>query len=269
MSAIRLITVLRRLCKMAVPAEGDSTDDQLLRRCLWKDREALESLVRRHGPLVWRVCRRVLPQPDQAEDAFQAPFLVLATRAGSIRKPASLASWLHGAAYRIASRIRAEQRHLAAHGEPREPVASPDPAQEAAWRELGRLLEDEVAALPEHLRLPILLCYWEGKTNEEAARQLGWPCGTVKTRLGQARRRLHERLLRRGVTLPAGLLTVLLAPSDTVASLPASLATTTLHTLRETSGTATKLAGLAEHGIAPGRRKVPLLLFLALTLIGV
>jgi RNA polymerase sigma factor (sigma-70 family) len=276
MPAIHLLSLLRRMCKLAgSTTDSDVSDSQLLLRCADQDREALTILVHRYGPLVWRVCQRVLHQADRAEDAFQATFLVLSTRTGSIRKPASLASWLHGVAYRIASRARAEHRRDHIGGKPIEAATTVDPAQEAAWRELGRIVEEEVAELPEKLRLPILLCYWEGQTNEEAARHLGWPCGTVKTRLAQARQRLHGRLLRRGVTLPAGLTAVLLAPSEVKASLPAGLLAATLRGVSEMNSatvagasTAARLAGVALKGTAPSRWKVSLLLLLALSLTG-
>jgi RNA polymerase sigma factor (sigma-70 family) len=178
-------------------------------------------LVRRHGPLVWRVCRRLLSQPADAEDAYQATFLALARRAGAIRNPAALAGWLHAAAVRIARRLRRDAGRRRSIEATATHTPAVDPAREAAWRELGRVVEEEVAALPDKYRLPLLLCYWQGRTNDEAARQLACPAGTVKTRLSRARQILHTRLTRRGVTLPAGVVGLLLSPGPGDATAPA------------------------------------------------
>jgi RNA polymerase sigma factor (sigma-70 family) len=139
-------------------ADASLPDEQLLRQFAGRrDERAFEVLVRRHAPLVWRVCRRILDHAQDAEDAVQATFLVLARRAAAIRKPASLASWLHGVACRIARRARdaAQRRQFHEREAGREPVA--DPAREAAWRELGRIVEEELHHLPEKYRLPLLL----------------------------------------------------------------------------------------------------------------
>jgi RNA polymerase sigma factor (sigma-70 family) len=244
--------VVRQLHNLTGPA-GDETlpDEQLLRQFAGQhDEQAFEALVRRHALLVWRVCRRLLDHAQDAEDAVQATFLVLARRAGAIRKPGSLASWLHGVACRIARRARAAARRRQSHERQaaREVVA--DPAREAAWRELGRVVEEELHGLPEKYRLPLLLCYWEGKTHEEAARQLGWPCGTLKTRLTRARSLLQARLVCRGVTLPAGVLALLLAPETMKAAVPAALLTTLVNLARAARGGAVsaEVAALAAAG---------------------
>jgi RNA polymerase sigma factor (sigma-70 family) len=229
------------------PTEGDEDAQLLARFTAAEDRESLEALIHRHGPLVWRVCRRTLGRDDRAEDAFQATFLVLVDQARAIRKPESLASWLYGVAYRIARRARSRLVREGKSANPVPTAPTPDPAHEAAQSELGRIVEEEVARLPERLRAPILLCYWEGKTNEETAAQLGWPCGTVKTRLARARELLHRRLSRRGVTLPVGVLAVLLAPEGSKGALPATLSATVVETVRQTATgkLATGAAGLA------------------------
>src|SRR5207245_8654546 len=126
---------------------------------------------------------------------------------------------------------------------------------EAAWRELGRILEEEVHALPEKYRLPLLLCYWESKSHEEAARQLGWPAGTVKTRLARGRQLLQGRLARRGVALPAGVVALLLAPAGAEAAVPAALVTAMARgagALGRAGGVAVvsdKIVALAEAGL--------------------
>jgi RNA polymerase sigma factor (sigma-70 family) len=255
---------LRRLAGLS-GAEGLS-DGQLLGRFIrGHDPRAFEALLARHGPLVWHVCRRVLPQADLAEDAFQATFLVLARRPGSIRKPQALASWLHGVAYRTARRARADlHRRRAPEGAGSLPA--PDPGHEVACREIERIVEEEVHRLPDCYRLPLLLCYWEGKTNEEAARQLGWPCGTVKTRLTRARERLHEWLVRRGVTLSAGVVATLLAPAGGRATVPASLAGTTARVVAGLTAVSARAAALAEGGLdalAMTSMKIGMVLFLS------
>lgn len=223
--ALSLQPILGRIHELAGAAHDGPSDAELLKRIARdQDPAAFGLVLQRHGGLVWRVCRRVLDRRDGAEDAFQSTFLVLLRRAGAIRKSAALASWLHGVAFRIALRAKkreAREQAPALAASPRQ-----DPGFQAACRELGRILEEEVANLPERLRLPVLLCYWEGKTNEEAARRLGWPTGTVKTRLAKAREVLQRRLTRRGVTLPAGAITMLLTPAATEAT-PALLVAAT------------------------------------------
>ncbi len=166
------------------------TDRALLERFLDQGREngeaAFQVLVERHGPMVFRVCNQALRDRHAAEDAFQATFLVLARQARSIRKADSLESWLFGVASRAAARIRmlearrqqCERRlaNVRADGE----SDVPDPSEN--WPELHA----EIARLPEKYRIPIVLCYFEGLTHEQAAGRLGWPVGTVKTRLSRA-----------------------------------------------------------------------------------
>jgi RNA polymerase sigma factor (sigma-70 family) len=225
-----LTPVVRHIRKLAgLPEATDTSDALLLERFAGRrDEAAFAALVRRHGPLVWRVCRRVLRQTQHAEEAYQATFLVLARQAAKVRKPAALASWLYAVAYRIARRARANL--LRRQSRECQPVAVPveDPADEAAWRELEAIVVEEVHALAEKYRAPILLCYWEGLTNEEAAVRLGWPAGTVKTRLLKARHLLHERLTRRGVSLSAGAVVTLLAAGSGDAAVPSGLAASAL-----------------------------------------
>jgi RNA polymerase sigma factor (sigma-70 family) len=250
MSQPRLGPVVRQLHHLATLAVDDKLGDGCLleRFTTQNDADAFAALVRRHGPLVWRVCRRLVGRAELAEDCVQATFLIFATRARSIRKPAALASWLYGVAFRVARRARARaRRHAHEKGDAPERLAtSPEPGQAAAWRELGQIVEEEVHALPETLRLPVLICYWQGLTNEEAACQLGWPVGTVKTRLARARALLHERLVRRGVTLPAGTLVLLLVPGASEATVSGALLAAVLRTAGGTSASAPVASAVSE-----------------------
>jgi RNA polymerase sigma factor (sigma-70 family) len=194
--------LIRRLIR---PPSGDAVPDaELLRRFAeGRDQAAFELLVWRHGGMVLGVCRRVLRDGHAAEDAFQAAFLVLARKAGSVRAGASVAGWLHRVARRVALRA-AKQR---ATRRQRETVLVADPPARAGAEpdaELRAVLDAEIDRLPERFRLPVVLCYLDGRTTEDAARLLGVPRGTVLSRLATARQRLAARLTRRGVTLPAG-----------------------------------------------------------------
>src|SRR5262249_24945463 len=161
-------------------------------------------LVRRHGPMVLGVCRRLLGAAADADDAFQAVFLVLVLRARSIRRRASVGSWLYAVACRVANRARADaRRRHAALRLLRAPRAQA-PAEGSAAEEMRPVLDEELERLPDKYRAPLVLCYLQGKTNEQAARVLGWPAGSMSRRLGRARELLRLRLVRRGVALSAG-----------------------------------------------------------------
>jgi RNA polymerase sigma factor (sigma-70 family) len=206
-----------------------ATDGELLHRFVHhQDDDAFEELVRRHGPLVMGVCRRILHHDQDTEDAFQATFLVLARRAGSIRKQQSVASWLYKVAYRIALRARArkqERRAREIHACQQHQVSRRAPVME--WNEWDGWIDEEVQRLPEKYRTPVLMCYVQGQTNEEAARQLRCPTGTVKIRLLRARELLRKRLLRRGIGLSVAVVLAGLTRSA-AATLPAELAATTI-----------------------------------------
>ncbi|MCI0376017.1 MAG: sigma-70 family RNA polymerase sigma factor [Gemmataceae bacterium] len=216
--------ILRQLQKLNTPPGDDRLlNEQLLARFLrHKDPEAFAALVRRHGSLVLNVCRSVLRQQQDAEDVFQATFLVLARNAATIQKQASVASWLHGVAFRLAQKAKAgaakRRLHEQQAGQKPEAIAGED----MSWRDVQRVLHEEVNRLPQKQRTPLLLCYWEAKTQDEAARQLGIPKGTLKERLERARDILRGRLSRRGVDLSAALFAVLLGREAALA-VPASL----------------------------------------------
>jgi RNA polymerase sigma factor (sigma-70 family) len=227
MAARHMASVIRYLRRVAAPP-GD-TDGELLRRFAQeRDEAAFTALLRRHGPLVFGVCQRILQNQHDAEDAFQATFLVFARKARWVAKPESLADWLFGVAYRTSckaragmARRRAKERQAAV----RTPAA--DSTSGVVWGELRPVLDDEVSRLPEKYRVPFVLCYLDGRTNEEAARLIGCPKGTVLSRLATARERLRSRLTRRGITLSAGLLAVALSEGVASAVLPPLLAGST------------------------------------------
>jgi RNA polymerase sigma factor (sigma-70 family) len=205
MSADRLSGVRGYLRELAGrhQAEGQ-TDGELLDRFARRgDEAAFASLLGRYGQLVWGVCRRVLRDEHDAEDAFQATFLVLARSAGSVRNRASVRAWLHGVALKVAVRARARRSRWQALERPVVEVAVRDTAPAIAG-ELGSILDEEIRRLPEKYRAPVILCYLEGLSGEEAAQQLGCPRATLATRLARARQRLQGRLRRRGLGVPEG-----------------------------------------------------------------
>jgi RNA polymerase sigma factor (sigma-70 family) len=196
------------------------TDGQLLERFLTdRDEAAVEVLVRRYGPLVFGVCRRVLGNTHAAEDAFQATFLILVRKAPTLDRGKPLGSWLYTVAYRLALRARAnEARRRACETEAA--VRRPATDAPAAPSDLVVALEEELQRLPERHRLPLVLCYLEGKTNEQAAQAMGCPCGSMSWRLAQARQLLLERLRRRGMVCPAGVAAVFAEAAPAAVPLP-------------------------------------------------
>jgi RNA polymerase sigma factor (sigma-70 family) len=203
---------------------GEAEDGELLARfVVGRDEAAFAALVRRYGPMVLGVCRRVARHEQDAEDAFQATFLVLVRRAADIARPHLLGHWLYGVALRTATRARCRTarrrtRELplpAAEGAPCS--LGPEPS------DLGAVLDEEVNGLPAKYRLPFVLCYVEGKTNEQAARLLGCPRGTVQSRLAWARDRLRSRLARRGVVPAVGVSTAWLSARLAQAAVPPAL----------------------------------------------
>jgi RNA polymerase sigma factor (sigma-70 family) len=199
--------VVRRLRPLVAPAGADRrTDQELLRRYAEDaDEAAFATLVRRHGPAVWGVCRRALGATPDAEDAFQAAFIVLARRAAALGSHESVGAWLHLVARRLAVRARAAAARRARREPPPPRPAPPGPVEELGWREVGAILDEELARLPDGCRAAVVLCCLEGRARDEAAAELGWPLGTLKARLERGRDLLRRRLLRRGLTLPAAL----------------------------------------------------------------
>ena len=168
------------------------TDRQLLDRFTSRrDAAAFEVLVLRHGPMVLRVCRNLLHDPNDAQDAFQATFLILVRRSGSIRRLDSVGSWLYGVASRVSARLRvgAARRHAAEERAASRVLEAVDPAEdiELDREKFGPIVQEEVRRLPEKYRAVVVLCYWQGLTQEQAAVQLGIPLGTVRSRVARAR----------------------------------------------------------------------------------
>src|SRR5262245_7285857 len=205
-------------------AGASAADDQLLSDFLLRrDEAAFAALVGRHGPMVLNLCRRILRDSHAAEDVFQATFLVLADRATSIQRRASLASWLHGVAYRLA--VRAKRNRVPIRDACAPDPSPTDPTERLAWQEMLGILHEELERLSERYKAPLVLCYLDGRTQDEAAASLGWSLGTLRRRLDQGRALLETRLRSRGVSLSAALGGVLAAGA---VSVPAPLQAATV-----------------------------------------
>ena len=209
--ATTLNPILRYVRRTVEPADTRGlTDRQLLQRYrARKDEAAFAALVQRHGKLVLSACRQVLSEPADVEDAFQATFLVLVRKANVIRWKASIGNWLYGVAHRVAVRARADApRRQQREGQATSRAKDNGPP-DLTWREAVAVLHEELDGLPDRFRMPLLLCYLNGLSRDEAAAQLGWSATTIKGRLETGRKQLRGRLSRRGVELCAGLLAVL------------------------------------------------------------
>ena len=222
--------IISQLRRTVLQRDGAGlTNGQLLESYLnVQDEAAFAVLVRRHGPMVLGVCRRVLRNRHDAEDAFQVTFLVLVRKAGSIVPREMVANWLYGVAYRTALKARTmlarrsvRERQVAEMPEPE--AVEPDDC----WRDLQPLLDQELSRLPDKYRVPVVLCDLEGKTGKETARQLGWPEGTVSSRLARGRTMLAKRLTRHGLALSAGSLAAALCGKAS-ACVPATVASSTI-----------------------------------------
>ncbi|HEV3257148.1 MAG TPA: sigma-70 family RNA polymerase sigma factor [Gemmataceae bacterium] len=222
--------IMQQLRRMVLVAEGtELTDGQLLEAFLrHRDEAALAALVRRHAPLVWGVCRRLLPHYHDAEDAFQATFLVLVRKAASVMPREMVANWLYGVARQTALKARATAAKRKEREKQVTEMPEPAEAEQDRWHDLRPLLEQEMSRLPDRYRAVLVLCDLQGKTRKEAARCLDVPEGTVAGRLARARGMLAKRLLRRGVTLSGGMLAVAFAEQVTSAGVPPALLSSTL-----------------------------------------
>jgi RNA polymerase sigma factor (sigma-70 family) len=230
MATSQMSELLQRLRSAVLLRDGAGlTDGQLLQAYVSRrDQAALAALVRRHGPMVWGVCRRVLGNWHDAEDAFQATFLVLVRKAASVVPREMVANWLHGVAHQTALKARATTAKRRARE--RQVTQMPEPAvtEEDCWHELQPLLDQELGRLPDTYRVAIVLCDLEGKTRKEAARQLGVPEGTLAARVARGRVMLAKRLARRGLAVSCGALTAALAQNAASALAPTWVVVSTI-----------------------------------------
>jgi RNA polymerase sigma factor (sigma-70 family) len=247
----RLDGLIRHLRGVTDAGAEGVADGELLRRFVsQRDESAFTALLSRHGPMVLGVCRRVLGDAHDAEDAFQATFLVLVHKAGSIGRPQALGSWLYRTALRTALRARAQRGRRRARESVLDDPPAPEGVEDLAWHELQPVLDEEVNRLPRKYRDAVVSCYLQEKTYPEAARSLGLAAGTVSSRLARARDMLRKRLLRRGLALSSSLLVALLSQRALQAALPGALrGATTRAVLRLTAGQ-TVLAAAATESVA-------------------
>jgi RNA polymerase sigma factor (sigma-70 family) len=225
--------VVQQIRRLVLRDGGELTDGQLLESFVaQRDEVAIEALIHRHAPLVWGVCRRLLQNGQDAEDAFQATFLVLIRKASSIVPREMVANWLYGVAQQTASKARERACKRRAREQQVMAVPEPETAPENRdlWLDLQPVLDRELSGLPAKYRMPIVLCDLEGKPRKEAARQLGWLEGTLSGRLARARKLLADRLTRRGVALSVGALGVALSQQAAAASVPVQLLIATVET---------------------------------------
>jgi RNA polymerase sigma factor (sigma-70 family) len=259
MEAERLNGLLRYLHRSFDRAEDAAADAELLTRFVEAhDREAFAALARRHGHMVWGVCRRLLGEDHAAEDVFQATFLVLARKAAAVRPRSMLANWLYGVAHRTALEARraaamrrAKERRAAAMAE--RAYIPNDPSED-----LRALLDQELASLPDKYRAPVVLCDLEGLTRKEAARRLGWSEGTLSGRLFRARALLAGRLAGRGLTVCGGALAGLLSEAN-AAGPPASLVTSIIQAALPATAGQAAMASAGAVALAEGVLKAMLL----------
>jgi RNA polymerase sigma factor (sigma-70 family) len=284
MSRRPLDSLLRHLRHLVGSDPVEELEDSALldRFVRQQDEAAFATLVERYGPLVLSLCRRLLGDVNDAEDAFQATFLVLARRAAAIRKQRSVGSWLYGVAYRIsleararAARRRSHERQASAMTDLPEPCVAADPDSDLDAATARTLLDAELQRLPDKYRAPLVLCYLEGKTNEQAARQLGCPTSSLSWRLGRARELLRQRLVRRGVGLSAAGVAALLG-DNARATVPARLTLDTAHaaflfTTGNAAAVSAEAAALSEgvlHAMRVVKLRLVAVILLALGLIG-
>src|SRR5438034_4144474 len=227
MATQQLSQVVRHLRSMlAMEDAAGIPDADLLKRYVHeRDETAFETLVRRHGPMVLGVCRRLLHNPHDAEDAFQVTFLVLVRKASALQSPSTIGNWLYGVAYRTALEVR----KASAKRRAKEAMAPPRTEMHQDHRaDLQLMLDQELKRLPDKHREVVVLCDLEGKTRKEAALDLGCAEGTVASRLARARTVLAKRLARHGLSLSAGAMAILFSENAASAIVPASVISSTI-----------------------------------------
>jgi RNA polymerase sigma factor (sigma-70 family) len=229
MATNQISNVIQQLHRVMLVHEAP--DGQLLESFVnCREESALEALVRRHGPMVWNVCRRVIHNHQDAEDAFQATFLVFVRKAASILPREMVGNWLYGVAHQTA--LKAQATTAKRRTREKQVMEMPEPAmtENECSNDLRPVLDQELSRLPDKYRVVIVLCDLEGKTRTQAAQQLGWPEGTVAGRLARARTTLAKRLAQRGIVFSAGTLAAVLSQQAASACLPSAVMTTTIKT---------------------------------------
>ena len=236
-------------------------DEKLLQRFIESnDESAFADLVRRHGPMVLAACRRILNNEQDAADAFQGTFLVLVRKAASLSQPELLGPWLYGVAYRTALKARARESRRRAHERQVANMHVVEPMSPGDGQRFRAELDEELNLLPEKFRAPLVLCYLEGKTHEEAARLLGCPPGSMSWRLSRAQKALRARLVRRSPAgMPCAAVPVVLFPASAPAAVPVELVNSTAHAARlfasGAGGISDSVAGLAEEVLSSMARR--------------
>ncbi len=222
--------VIRQVRRSALLREGGGLTDGQLLECFLTRREeaAFEALVQRHGPMVLGVCRRVLRNAHDAEDAFQSTFLVLVRKAASLLPRETIGNWLYGVAYHAALKARAATLKRQAKESQVRDMSKREAVAQDTWPDLQPLLDRELHRLPDKYREPVVLCELEGRTRKEVARRLGIPEGTLSSRLATARRTLAKRLGRHGLAISGGAVAVLLSENAALALMPTSLVVSTV-----------------------------------------
>ena len=230
MTTSAMTTLIRQLRSSVLAGDGAGLTDGQLLTCFIEQHEeaAFAALARRHGPMVWGVCRRLLRNHHDAEDAFQATFLVLVRKAASVLPREMVANWLYGVAMKTAHRAKVATAKRRAKERQVRDMPEPEAVRQELWHDLQPLLDQELSRLPDNYRVVILQCDLEGKTRKEVARQLGCPEGTVAGRLARARTMLAKRLTRAGFALSAGSLAAALSQHAASAWVPASLVSSTI-----------------------------------------
>lgn len=250
-------TALYRAAASRAAPGGTAADRALLERFA-RDRDpaAFTELLARHGQTVWAVCRRTTRTEADAEDAFQATFLVLARRAARVRKAASVGSWLYGVASRIGRKARARADRAPDPARLTSPSPALPPDAGLSWSEVRAALDEELAQLSDDLRAVVLLCYFQGLTQDETAAQLGWTARAVKARVARARALLRARLTRRGIELTAALAVPLLT-ADVGATVPPYLRTALTSFAAGLAQSARTKAPLSSAAVALARTEAP------------
>lgn len=222
-------------------------DQELLQRYVQNRSEAaFEELMHRHGALVWGVCQRMLSHKQDTEDAFQATFIVLSKKAGTVHRPERLAHWLYGVACFAARNVRKGRLRRKFREQSVGELHDVPDHRHTLWNEVSPLVDDELARLPSKYRLPLVLCCLEGMTHQDAAKLLHWPIGTLAGRISRGRELLRHRLMKQGVVVSSAMLTGFLSQEVMAGYIPATVISSCVRGIFTHS-----TVGLAGHAITP------------------